>query len=218
MPRVKKSWEDMLKEACPEPAPPKGDNKQHRNFGVILYPDCMEHMNMLDYLRNHEYLFQIVYILHDRDVWDDDGEDHKKGDPKKPHYHVLIHKKNSCTLSAFLKFFRVWINYAEVISSYESQICYFLHDTPDSMHKTPYSPEELKGDKKLIRSAVQSSNFVQLRELVNEVATTDGSMMSLLKFALQSDDETYLDCIKQYQSIICTLTNQEVRRRNNENI
>lgn len=131
-----------------------------RNFSVVLYPDCLEHMNMLDYLLNHDYVFQIVYILHDKDVWEEDTEGHKIGEPKKPHYHVLVHSKNPMQLSAFLKFFHVWIDYAEPVSSVQSLLLYFIHSTPDSMNKFQYSPDELKGDLKIIRSVLQKTHFV----------------------------------------------------------
>lgn len=230
--RAKKSWEDMLKEACPEPAPPTEQDKKaygrtFRNFLVMLYPDCAEHMNMLNYLEQHSYLFQIVYILHDRDVWDEEGieELRKKkavgeyddyipnvGDLKKPHYHVLIHKKNPQSLKSFKEFFHIWIQKVLVCSSMESSILYFLHETPDSMSKPHYSVDELKGDKRMIKSVVQNSHFVQLGELLDLFEKYDGRMLSVLRNIQETDDITYLDTLKQYQSLLNTVSNQEQRR------
>lgn len=158
-----KTWTEMLEKTKPELAPPvekENSRKRYTNYGVILYPDCLEHMDMLKYLETHTYQFQIVYILHDQDVWDEDGDDHKKGDPKKAHYHVGIHLKEGMTPSSFVKFFSVWINYAEKLTSMSKYIMYMLHDTPDSMHKHQYSADLLKGDKKLIKSAVQNGHYV----------------------------------------------------------
>lgn len=217
----------MPKKTQPTPAPPvNSDNKPRRNYAVELYPDRIEHMDMLMYLEAHTYQFQIVYILHDKDVWDEEGiaklskrkekgeytrELPAVGDPKESHYHVAIHCKNPFTPTAFLKFFHVWINYSEPLSSIDSYILYMLHDTPSSMHKHQYSAEELKGDKKLIRSAVQNAHFVQLADIINVVEATDGSIKEILKFCINSDDESYIDVIKSYQSLICTMSNQQFK-------
>lgn len=200
----------MTKETISKPAPPS--NKQYFNFGVVLYPDRLEHMDMLKYLEGHSYQFKIVYILHDRDVWDEDTEEHKKGEQKEPHYHVAIRCKCKKSLSAFLKFFHVWIDYAEPLSSMDAYILYMLHDTPDSMHKAPYSPEELKGDKGIIRNAVQNEHFVQLADIIEVIEATDGSMKEVLKWVTATKDTSYMDAIKIYQSLISTMSNQEFRR------
>lgn len=197
-----------------------------RHFSVVLYPDSLEHMDMLRYLQQHSSQFQIVYILHDKDIFFQDDIDllvQKKekgkytgdipnvGDPKKPHYHLYIYSKNSYTLSAFLKFFAVWIDYAEVVTSSPSYIMYMLHDTPDSLHKHQYDASLLQGDPNLIRKYIHSSNFVQLSELVNILIDNGGRMSSLLKNISQNERQDLLDVIKQYQSLLCTSSNQEFR-------
>lgn len=153
------------------PAPPR-----FINFAVEFYPDRLEHMDMLKYLENHSHLFRIVYILHDKDVWTQDdvneiiekkakGEYEKDipvvGSLKDAHIHCVIHCSYQMTVSSFLKFFGVWINYAIGVNDINAQILYFIHDTPNSMHKYQYPASELKGDKKLIsRVTGQNRNFV----------------------------------------------------------
>lgn len=71
--------------------------KKSRVFSLELYPEDNSHMIILDYIKNN---FEYAYILHDKDIHENDvvnenGElIHKKGDIKKPHYHVLITFKN----------------------------------------------------------------------------------------------------------------------------
>lgn len=202
-----------------------------RNFGVILYPDRLEHRNMLEYLEKHDYLFQIVYILHDRDLYDEeDIEKIKKrkeegtytkdvpnvGDIKEPHYHVLIHCKNPYSLKGFLNFFHAWIDHAEVLNSVASSIMYMLHDTPNSLNKVPYHPKELKGDIGLIRSVVNNSNFVQLGELLDLVELNCGSSLHLLRACCKDQRTDLLACIRQYQSLITLAMNQEFRMHYDE--
>lgn len=62
-------------------------------YSVLAYPESSDIQKILDSIlaSGAEY----SYILHDKDTWDEDGEDkqgnkHKAGELKKPHYHILI--------------------------------------------------------------------------------------------------------------------------------
>lgn len=181
-------------------------NPLANNFALILYPESLEHINMLQYLETHPYVCEYVGILHDKDILED-------GTPKKPHYHIVLHYKRTQRLSTILKFFSVWIDYMEPVTNFESYLFYMLHETPDSLDKHQYSPSEMIGSSKLINKYLQSSNFVQLGELCNFVSHSDGSMIQLLSFVVNSGRSDLLDCVKQYQSLICTMSNQEFSRR-----
>lgn len=61
-------------------------------YFFICYPESSDINEICQVLQGAgaEY----AYILHDKDTWDEDGEDkqgnkHKAGDIKKPHYHIL---------------------------------------------------------------------------------------------------------------------------------
>lgn len=68
-----------------------------RTFACELYPEDTEHLKILEYIKKY---YEYAYILHDKDVWDEDKVDddgvtiHKVGDLKKPHYHVILSFKN----------------------------------------------------------------------------------------------------------------------------
>lgn len=68
-----------------------------RTFACELYPEDEEHMKILDYIKQY---FEYAYILHDKDIWEEDKVDddgvtlHKVGDKKKEHYHVILSFKN----------------------------------------------------------------------------------------------------------------------------
>ena len=64
-----------------------------RTFACELYPEDDEHIKVLEYIITY---FEYAYILHDKDVWEEEKVDndgvtiHKVGDLKKPHYHVVL--------------------------------------------------------------------------------------------------------------------------------
>lgn len=56
-------------------------------YSIIAYPESsdIEEICQMILGKGGEY----AYILHDQDTFDKDGKDHKAGDPKKPHWHIL---------------------------------------------------------------------------------------------------------------------------------
>lgn len=86
------------------------DEKQKiRNFAVIVYPDSKflnpkwrENLERL----GHKAIISPIHDkdLYDRDVIGDNGDiKHKKGDLKKPHYHVCVFRTNATTLKSCKK-------------------------------------------------------------------------------------------------------------------
>ena len=62
-----------------------------RTFACELYPEDDSHMKILEYIITY---FDYAYILHDKDCWEEESEEHHIGDLKKPHYHVILSFKN----------------------------------------------------------------------------------------------------------------------------
>ena len=86
------------------------DEKQKiRNFAVIVYPDS-KFLNP-KWRENLERLGHkaIISPIHDKDLYESDviGDNgdikHKKGDLKKPHYHVCVFRTNATTLKSCKK-------------------------------------------------------------------------------------------------------------------
>lgn len=77
-----------------------------RTFACELYPEDSEHLKILEYIKKY---YEYAYILHDKDIWeeevvDDDGITiHKAGDTKKLHYHVILNFKNPRSLDKLKK-------------------------------------------------------------------------------------------------------------------
>jgi len=71
-----------------------------RTFALELYPEDDTHVEKLQYIMNY---FEYAYILHDKDKWEDETEEHKVGDLKKPHWHVIICFKNPRSIESIKK-------------------------------------------------------------------------------------------------------------------
>lgn len=117
----------------------KNANKRYRTFELILYPDNLIHLTLLDFLRSH---FKYALILHDKDLT---GE----GEKKKNHYHVLIYYENAKTESSVRRFFSdnqlidnvTLINYKNDL---KQAVRYLLHI--DNNDKAQYTLDEIESN------------------------------------------------------------------------
>lgn len=104
--------------------------------------------------QRREFLSGCRYILHDKDVWDEDGEKHKKGDPKEAHFHVCLVLERARRLSDVIGWFKECKDskgekantMAEAVTSLESLEDYFTHSDEVSQEKGKhqYAEENLK--------------------------------------------------------------------------
>ena len=96
------------------------------NFMFILYPDSIEHQNLMEYLSQMSNIFEWVRILHDKDI-----ASYINGDGivplKKPHYHYLLHYNTLKTAKSVQSFFHVWLDHVELCHDLQSSLLYFLH-------------------------------------------------------------------------------------------
>lgn len=206
-----------------------GRQPRFKNFLCVLYPDCESHVNMMSYLESHSYLFRYVAILHDLDVWEDDfegeknedgtwkKEPHFKGDLKKPHWHVLIVAQTQYTKASFTKFFHIWESHFEVCNSVVSTLAYFLHETPDSMHKHHYSSDLLFGDLNIASQVKVNASLLQLRSSLYNLVSHRGDLCSTLIDALDSKDaEFQISNMMRYQNFLTTVARQRAFKKENK--
>ena len=96
------------------------EQERKRNFCLILYPDCPEHNELITRIASNEYNFDYAGICHDKDITDD-------GDPKKPHYHFVVHLNNACTRSAFAKNLGIEERLVQDCKDYKGALMYLVH-------------------------------------------------------------------------------------------
>lgn len=116
-----------------------------RFYEIILYKDFPDYEDFINYLNNN---YEIIYILHDKDWYNEDTEDHIKGELKKEHFHILFRFENARYKSAFSKEIDYFDNLITPVSNYKKFLLYMIHFK--DKYKYNYSIEELKGSQNLI--------------------------------------------------------------------
>ena len=75
------------------------NDKRRRLYEVTLYDDMLDVLYYAQNLRNCKY----YWTHHDKDMYDDDSDSHKKGDIKKAHWHLLLYFNDGITLKSLCK-------------------------------------------------------------------------------------------------------------------
>ena len=202
-----------------------GKPKRYNYFAFILYPDCPEHVKILEYVRGYlADIMDVAWILHDRDRWAEDVSEggqilHKQGDVKKPHYHV-VYRPNTSTVAGQIKFWGGLLGKVVGVENIQGQMIYLLHkDFPSKLNefKAEYSPDELHcSDKWRAYVVGQNSHFVELSDLVDIIdRSPHGTVGDLVRYlsctlpfdTLENSSHT-MQTLRQYQGLICTHSNQ----------
>lgn len=113
-----------------------------RKFVAVLYPEDESHVLAIEKLMQGGYNF--AAILHDKDVYEDG--DHQ-GEPKKPHWHIVLRFKNAVWNTAIAKELGITPNYLEACKDVDAALVYLVHY--DNPKKAQYDYEEVFGPMKL---------------------------------------------------------------------
>lgn len=173
-----------------------------RNFTFIFYPDCPEHIDLMNYYISH---YKYVSILHDKDV-DENVE------LKKAHYHFVVSFPNPRSLTGLKKeIAKFKVCHTEIVGCMESYIKYMIHDTPDSKDKYQYDSSELKGDLQIISRALSKSSEEQEVNGLSEILDIIDSMpvpsiKALARYVI--DNPTLLSAFKSYNYLICRIISE----------
>lgn len=118
-----------------------------RKYVAVLYPDDPTHAAAMEKLESGGYDY--AAILHDSDVYETDGEDHKAGDLKKPHWHVVIRfSPNALWNTAVAKDLGIEVNYLEKCRNLNKALLYLVHR--DHLDKYQYDLDKVFGSQSLL--------------------------------------------------------------------
>lgn len=110
------------------------DRYRDRKFIAVLYPEDETHAACMEKLKTGGYNY--AAILHDKDVQED-------GEPKKPHWHLVIRFKNAVWSTAISKELGITSNYLKLCKDVDRSLLYLVHFGDDD--KAQYDIEEVFG-------------------------------------------------------------------------
>ncbi len=180
--------------------PPPQKNYHSRFFALVLYPDCNEHMYLLNYIAEHPYQTAAIWIFHEPEPTEDEGVE------KKCHYHVLYKTLKNSSPSAQEKFFAGWIKHIEPVSSEFSYAQYMLHDTPASMGKIRYNIDDILTNDEKFKSKLVGNNLslCNLGQLINMGKESCGDVFDFMESVIDSPNAE--DLLQTYQKFAFTIT------------
>lgn len=115
-----------------------------RNFNILLYTDNEAHIKALEIIKKE---FDFAYILHDKDIYEEDIETDtetiKKGSLKKPHYHVVLSNRsgNARSNKSIAKELNIDLRFVVKCNSLDGSLLYLIHFNDDD--KFQYSLDEV---------------------------------------------------------------------------
>ncbi len=103
------------------------DKVRSRSWCLVLYPDDDSHCACVDFLRKSGYAYAL--IKHDRDTYlEGESEDHKAGELKKAHWHIVLRLQNPRWREAVAAELGIKPNYLEPCRNRDSALLYMIHD------------------------------------------------------------------------------------------
>lgn len=149
--------------------------KQDYKYMVEIYPDS-DTFNVPEVLSRLPGVFtEWAWILHDKDRYIDTTEDHKEGDLKKPHIHIVGKRTTAtgatspCPLSTIADGLGIPENYIKFCKSFNRAVRYLIHaDEPDIPDKFKYP-----------LSAVTASDNFDVRSYFTDLRSIQNSLIIL---------------------------------------
>lgn len=114
------------------------DKYRSRNFMLLLYPDCPEHMQALEVVQQN---YSFLMVTHDKDVTPD-------GELKKKHIHVFLKFKNPKWNTAVASEVNLDPRFIQQVRNEENAMLYLMHYNEEKKHH--YSPDEIFGTTDLL--------------------------------------------------------------------
>lgn len=165
-----------------------------RLWCVLLYPEDETHAAALELIRQS---FNYVGILHDKDTWTEEDEqqnpDHKAGELKKPHYHIILKFTQARWNTAIAEDLGIAPNYLEQCRSFDSAAVYLVHDGLSDKYQ--YDSEALEGPlvpavMKLLAPADENGRVLELMKLIDSM----GYITYRQLIVVACENGMYADC------------------------
>ena len=158
----------------------KVEKFRDRTMAMLLYPDCPEHVQAIEKIKES---YDYALILHDKDC-DDDGV------VKKAHWHVVLRFKNQNWNSSVSKDLGIDINYIQKVKNFDNALMYLIHYNDSDKYQ--YDISEVKGNlKNRLKEKINVANKTEgekVMELIEYIENFDGrlTVKQLAKFCAEN--------------------------------
>ena len=155
------------------------DKYRARVHMLLLYPDNESHAQALDKITKS---YDFAGIIHDKDTWTEEDEkknrEHKQGELKKEHIHIVLRTNNATWNTALCKELGIEEKFCEQAKNIDNALQYLIHY--NDTDKTPYCFDDVFG-----------SMRTKLKESINKNEKSEGEKVVEL-----------IDFIKKYDGVL----------------
>ena len=154
-------------------------NQPDRKFMIMLYANSQSYVFDEVMTKIQEYAPEWAYVLHDRDVDENDNL-------KREHYHVAVRFPTARTRKAVANVIGIEPNYIERWDSFKKACRYLMH--ADNPEKTPYGYYYVESNFDFVKlTNVQESEAVKVKEILNFIWTDEcKNMVNIADFAIEN--------------------------------
>lgn len=158
------------------------ESGRFRSYIMVFYGSESELCSLLR--KYNERISKYVYILHDKDTYDNDLLDkdgnfvHRAGDIEKPHFHVVLEFYNGLTFTALCRLFTTGTDKPRVERVSDKIACfeYLIHKNDKDKYQYPYNElvsNDIKYFERLCKHGVSSTgdekSLAIIRDMMNGV-------------------------------------------------
>lgn len=173
---------------------------------LLLYPDNPLHCQAIEKIKQS---YDYALILHDKDYYTEDTEEHCKGEIKKQHWHVVLRFNQAVWSSAICKELQIEEKFIENVKRFDNAIQYLIHYNDNDKYQ--YSVDEVSGNlkTKLVESInkTEKSEGEKVIELIDYIENYNGKI-SIKTFASYCASQGYWSEFRRSASIFIKIIDE----------
>lgn len=188
----------------------KNEKYRARVHMLLLYPDNIEHRDAFQKIaKSYDY----AGIIHDKDTWTEEDEkknpEHKQGELKKEHIHIVLRTPNATWNTALCKELGIEEKFCEQAKNIDNALQYLIHY--NDTDKASYEIEDVFGSlrTKLIEgiNKVEKSEGEKVVELITFIREYEG-VLSITAFAEYCAKNGYWSEFRRSGAIFCKIIDE----------
>ena len=174
---------------------------------ILLYTDNEAHISALDKIsKSYDY----AGIIHDKDTWTEEDEkknpEHKQGELKKEHIHIVLRTPNATWNTALCKELGIEEKFCEQAKNIDNALQYLVHY--NDTDKTLYSIDDVFGPMRTkLKESInknEKSEGEKVVELIEFIRSYEGKL-TITEFATYCAMNGYWAEFRRSGAIFCKI-------------